>query len=294
MSDAELPTAHQFSSQRLSLNFVDWGNGEAPNLLLIHGGRDHARSWDWVAKALRNDFHVIALDNRGHGDSDWQNTGPYGIDEFVFDVAALIECYDLAPLTLIGHSLGGIIALRYSGLYPENLVKLVAIEGLGAGRRFYKGDANAPAYVRYRKWIEDMRNITRWKERRYASFNEAAKHMGDANSHLSDKQVRHLTKHGTKCNEDGSYSWKFDHYFYTRFIAATGLDPLEVHEIWRNIDCPTLLIHGIESWNIDPAEDGTLEYFKDVRSVGVEGAGHWVHHDKLDEFLYIVTEFLAD
>ena len=65
------PSSSFYISQRLKLHYVDWGNEAAPPLLLIHGGRDHARSWDWVARDLRRDYHVIAPDLRGHGDSAW-------------------------------------------------------------------------------------------------------------------------------------------------------------------------------------------------------------------------------
>ena len=293
-SETALPTSHKIKSQRLNLNYVDWGNADAPNMLLIHGGRDHARNWDWVAKSLRSDYHIMALDNRGHGDSDWANTGPYGIDEFVYDVAELVHQKKLSPLTIIGHSLGGIISLRYTGLFPENVVKLVAIEGTGLGRRRYKGDDAAPAPARYREWVEKMREVTEWDERRYASIEDALKHMADANAHLTPEQARHMTEHGTKRNEDGSFSWKFDHYFYSRFISPFGLDPDETGEIWGNITCPTLLMHGTESWSTDPAEDGCLDYFNTARSVAVEGAAHWVHLNKLDDFLRLVKEFLAE
>src|SRR5712691_5377531 len=69
------PTSHYFYSMRLKLHYVDWGNHEKPPLLLIHGGRDHARNWDWVAQDLRRDYHIIAPDLRGHGDSQWDRRG---------------------------------------------------------------------------------------------------------------------------------------------------------------------------------------------------------------------------
>ena len=71
------PITNSFISQRLRLNYVDWGNPDAPPLLLVHGGRDHARSWDWVAEELRNDWHIIAPDLRGHGDSACSPAGSY-------------------------------------------------------------------------------------------------------------------------------------------------------------------------------------------------------------------------
>src|SRR3546814_2515031 len=63
------PISNSFISQRLKLHYVDWGNESAPPLLLVHGGRDHCRSWDWVAERLADRYHIIAPDLRGHGDS---------------------------------------------------------------------------------------------------------------------------------------------------------------------------------------------------------------------------------
>src|SRR3546814_1661745 len=70
-------TSRTYVSQRLRLHYVDWGNPDAPPLLLLHGGRDHCRNWDWVAQELRSDFHIIAPDLRGHGDSQWSPDGSY-------------------------------------------------------------------------------------------------------------------------------------------------------------------------------------------------------------------------
>ena len=73
------PTSHIYFSQRLRLHYVDWGNEDAPPMLLVHGGRDHCRNWDWVAQELKRDYHVIAPDLRGHGDSQWLVGGSYAI-----------------------------------------------------------------------------------------------------------------------------------------------------------------------------------------------------------------------
>jgi pimeloyl-ACP methyl ester carboxylesterase len=110
------PTSHSFVSQRLRLNYVDWGNSGAPMLVLVHGGRDHARNWDWVARAMRDKWHVICPDLRGHGDSAWSPDGVYSMPFYVSDLAQLIHQSGDAPVTLVAHSLGGAIALRYAGL----------------------------------------------------------------------------------------------------------------------------------------------------------------------------------
>jgi len=138
------PITNSFISQRLRLNYVDWGNPDAPPLLLVHGGRDHARSWDWVAEELRNDWHIIAPDLRGHGDSSWSPDGSYEMSAFVYDMAQLIHQLGLAPVSIIAHSMGGNIATRYAGIFPENVRKLVNIEGLGLSPKMQaERDANA-------------------------------------------------------------------------------------------------------------------------------------------------------
>ena len=148
--------------------------------------------------------------------------------------------------------------------------------------------------LRYRNWSEELRKIGGWEERRYDSLDGATQRMAEANGHLSDEQVRHLTSHGTKQNEDGSFSWKFDHYFFTRFSAPAGIQTAEAHEMWSNIQCPALLVRGAESWASDPEEDGNASYFKECTSVTVENAAHWVHHDQLDILLDAVRTFLAN
>src|SRR5205085_7570434 len=91
------PASHSFVSQRLRLRYADWGNAEAPPLILLHGGRDHSRSWDWTAQELRRDWHVIAPDLRGHGDSDWSPDGDYGGLAMLYDLAQLIHQLKLTP-----------------------------------------------------------------------------------------------------------------------------------------------------------------------------------------------------
>ena len=125
------PTSHSYFSQRLRLHYLDWGNPDAPPLLLIHGNRDHAHNWDWTAARLQDRYHIIAPDLRGHGDSQWSAGSMYAPAEFVYDIAQLVHQQQLAPLRVVAHSLGGNVALRYAGTYPEHVERLVVIEGWG-------------------------------------------------------------------------------------------------------------------------------------------------------------------
>lgn len=284
------PTSHHFISQRLHLHYVDWGNTEAPPLLLVHGARDHCRSWDWVAQELSKDWHVIAPDLRGHGDSQRSPEGHYSIMAYVYDLAQLIHQRKLAPVTIICHSLGGAITLRYAGLYPENVKKIVAIEGVGASPDILKVIESEPTDDRLRQWINDKRALASRVPKCYDSLEEAYSRMKAENRHLSDEQAYHLTAQGTRQNEDGTYSWKFDNY--VRIWAPFDISQEESDNIWRSINCPVLMLHGEDSWDTNPAKDGRIKHFKDAKSIVYDHAGHWLHHDQFNRFIKDVRAFI--
>jgi pimeloyl-ACP methyl ester carboxylesterase len=285
------PTSRIYFSQRLRLHYVDWGNAGAPPLVLLHGGRDHCRNWDWVAEELRSDWHVIAPDLRGHGDSEWSQDGTYMMAGYLYDLAQLIHQQKLSPVTLIAHSLGGNIALRYAGLYPQNVARLVAIEGLGPSPKTQAKRLAQSFPDRMRAWIDEQRGLSGRLPRRYASIEDALKRMQEENKHLSPEQARHLTQHGVNQNEDGTYSWKFDNY--VRSWPPYDMAVADVEGLWARIACPTLLVYGKESWASNPVEDGRAGHFRNAEVVTFDGAGHWVHHDKLAQFIALVRRFLA-
>jgi pimeloyl-ACP methyl ester carboxylesterase len=288
------PVSHFYHSDRLKLQFWDWGQNGRPPLLLVHGGLDHARSWDWVARSLREHFHVYAVDLRGHGNSAWAPGATYSIAEHLLDIAILVdlltnEAPDGRAIYLIGHSLGGILTLVYAGLYPDRVHKAVAIEGLGlpASHRIHK-----PPPERLRAWIDSVRKMEDREPRNYPNLEAAVARMKDANPHLSDEVARHLTVHGTNWNADGSLSWKFDNR--VRRFSPYGHNIDDQRAIYAEITCPVLLVWGHESWLPDPEIDDRAYAIGDRQVLKVEGAGHWVHHDRLDVFLEESKRFLLE
>ncbi|HEY7711553.1 MAG TPA: alpha/beta hydrolase [Candidatus Entotheonella sp.] len=281
------PTSHYYYSQRLKLHYVDWGNVSKPPMLLIHGGRDHARNWDWVAQKLRDEYHILAPDLRGHGDSEWSRGGQYGLIDYVLDIAQLLDQLQLFPIVIIGHSLGGAISCQYSGIYPERVKHLIAIEGLGPPPDNIQ---RRPAYQRMQTWIGQMQAFAGRHPRRYPSLQDAVQRMQDANKHLSAEQAYHLTLHGTYRNEDGTYTWKFDNYVRSHSPYEFNMD--EARRIWGRITCPTLLVRGTESWATDPVQAGQASAFRNAQCIDIANAGHWVHHDQLDKFLSLVRHFI--
>lgn len=279
------PVSRYYWSQRLKLHYAVWGDEDDPPLLLIHGNRDHARTWDQVAVRLKDRYCVYAVDLRGHGDSAWAVGGQYSLPEFVLDVAMLAGELNRNPLTIIGHSLGGAVALEYAGVSPEDVRKVVAVEGLGPPAR-----EPTPASARMRGWIKHMREFDNRKPRRYATIEDAVRRMREENPHLSEEMAYHLTLHGSKKNDDGTLRWKFDNY--VRLHSPYEFNIAEAREIWNQIRCPVLLIRGSESWASDPEQDGKASSFHDYRTELVQDAGHWVHHDQLEKFMEIVDSFL--
>jgi pimeloyl-ACP methyl ester carboxylesterase len=287
---SQFPTSHTYISQRLPLHYLDWGNPDAPPLVLIHGGRDHARSWDWVAERLRDRWHIIAPDLRGHGDSPWKQEGTYDMPGFICDLAELVHQLKLEPVTLVGHSLGGNIATRYAGIFPRLVKRLVSIEGLGLSPKAMAAQLATPLAERMRLWVEAQRNLAGLAPHRYKTIDEVIARMQQAHKHLSPGQASHLARHGVNSNDDGTWSWKFDPHL--RVFPPVDIAAEEVERLWANVACPTLLVYGRQSWASNPLEDGRARHFKDARVVLVENAGHWVHHNQTDFFVKVVREFL--
>jgi len=284
------PTSQTYFSQRLRLHYVDWGNHDAPPLLLVHGGQDHCRTWDWVAEALRDDYHIIAPDLRGHGDSGWAIGGNYLLPDFVYDIAQLVRQRTMAPLSIMGHSLGGYITLLYAGLYPETVSKLVNVDGVIQSPDQLTARIEKPYHERLDKWILHMRDLSGRTPRKYKTVDECVARMHEENPRLSYEQARSLTINGVNQNEDGTFSWKFDNYVRTG--VHNGLTVSDITSLWNRISCPTLLVSGDESFIGDPATNGALQHFRNARTEMITGAGHWVHHDKLETFLGLVRPFL--
>ena len=281
------PASHFFYSHRLKLQFWDWGTAGKPVLILLHGSRDHARSWDWVARALRDDYHVYAIDLRGHGNSAWAPGALYSIAEHMLDLTVFADIIKAYPVRIVSHSLGAIVSLYWAGTYPEKVSHLVAIEGVGVGPL---GTVVPPAHERMRKWIERVRDIENHPPHPYKTLADAVARMRAVNPFLSAEVAEHLTLHGTNWNAEGSLVWKFDNY--TRAIYPFGLDLAGAREILSQIACPTLLFWGRQSFARDPETDPQAEAIPGRRIVKVDQAGHWLHHDQLELFLRETKGFL--
>lgn len=269
---------------------VEWGERGAPLIILQHGMCDHARSWDRVAERLARDRHVLAPDLRGHGDSDWSHSGAYALPDYVSDLAGIVEALDVAAFDLLGHSLGGHIALRFAAAFPEKVRTLAVIEGVELPIVREQRQEPVPYPRRLRQWIEMRRTGRDRSPRYYATVDQAQARMAEQHPGMETEIVAHVTRQGLISEAGKGLRWKYDDACRQR--APDDAHGLDLDDVLDGIACPTLLAYGAASW-IPTPPGPRLSRLRDHRLVTFPGASHWVHHEAREPFLRTLEDFLA-
>ena len=288
MNHTKQPTSRFFKSSSLNLHYLDWGNEQSPLLILVHGMHDHARSWDWIARGLCDQWHVVAVDLRGHGDSDWSPEGAYHTAYYLEDFVRLTEALGEEKFSIIAHSLGGNPSARFAGLYPERVNKLVLVDGMGPTRPALETWDKQGNLNRSRDWLEKRQAAYLKEPRRFDSVNNAVQRMMQVHKNLSSEQAQHLTVYGLR-QHGIQYGWKYDPragLFHPEDFA------IHLREYWKEITADALLCWGPKSWTTNPAEDGNAKNFKSATTMTFAESGHWIHHDQTDEFITAARTFL--
>lgn len=278
------PVQKFVTSQRIPISYWDWGNEDAPPLVLVHGGKDHARQWDRIAEAFQPDYHVVALDLRGHGDSGWSPGGTYGLPDNAIDLVRVIETVG-APARVLAHSYGGSVSLVAAGTYPDHFSRLAVLEGTHS---LNPRDDNEMGPKWLRTWGDRIRGFEESTPRVYPTLEAAAERIREANPRLPADFVPHLTSYAAKPVE-GGYVWKYDWWVNSRTSMEVRRE--ELPRFWSAVTCPVLHVfarHG-QANQVHDAE----KYFKDARTVFIEDAGHWLHHDQPEATLAVLRPFLA-
>jgi esterase len=255
----------------LRFHLLDWGTAGLRPLLLLHGAAQTAHSFDEVAPALARDHHVLALDQRGHGDSDWAPR--YDRDAFAGDIAAVLDVQGWAEATLVAMSLGGLNAIAFAAAHPERVRGLVVVDVVPT-----VATAGKQAIGRQLA-VHD-----------FATFEEAVKHAHAFNPRRTLANIRERLHHAMRKGPDGRWVYKFD----PAIGGAAGRDPETLWWAVGRLRCPTLLVRGGES-NLLTAE-GADRFVRTVpgsRMAVVAGAGHSVMGDNPAGFLAAVRPFLA-
>jgi pimeloyl-ACP methyl ester carboxylesterase len=280
------PVERFFESQRVRIAYWDWGNEEAPPLVLVHGGRDHARSWDRIADAMRDDYHVVALDLRGHGDSAWTTGGTYGLPDNTLDVVRLIEEVG-APARVIAHSYGGSVSLVAAGTYPDHFERLVVLEGTHSLNPRDTSEMG-PAWLR--KWGDRVRGFEEQRPRVYPDLDAAVERMREANPRLPEEFVPHLAGYASK-QVEGGLIWKYD--FWVNGRTSMEVRREELPRFWAAVTCPVLLVFARDSHLRGGQRTDAEQHIRNARTVFIDDSGHWVHHDQTAALLEHLRPFLA-
>ena len=259
----------------LRFHYLDWGTEGKPPFVLLHGGAQTAHSWDDFAPGVRNDYHVYALDQRGHGDSDWAPDGDYSRHTQCEDIAAWVSPLKLPPFILAGLSMGGINAITYTARYLEQVRALIII------------DVGPEIETRGR---ENIQNFTRIDE--LDSFEAFIERAHRFNPRRSLENLRQRLSHNLKQLPSGKWTWKFDQQRLTAGLRS-GIGPEGLWEDVHKICCPTLIIRGGESDILSPAAAERLQAaIPNSHLTIVPGAGHSVMGDNPEGFAAAVQEFL--
>lgn len=276
------PTSHHVVINGLNCHFLRWGDDRRPAVLMLHGLRSYAQTWDPVARALSGTHAVIAPDFRGRGDSAWDPDRDYFTNAYVGDMEKLVASLGLTRFGIIGHSMGGTVGYAFAARHPDQVEALV-VEDIGPGSSTDTAGAD--------RILRELRDTP-------TSFDSLAAvraYWRDTRPGITDDALRSRIAHTVRPDGDGRWEWKLD----MQGIAAARRsgDPAGPVDLWACVEalrCPTLVLRGARS---DFLPVSVCREMADrqplLRWAEIPEAGHYAHDDNPAEFLRLVTGFLA-
>jgi len=280
LPDIALPASRQVVLGRMRLHYLDWGGEQRPVVLFLHGGGLNAHTWDLVCLALRHDYRCIALDQRGHGDSEWSPELDYGTDAHVGDLERLMAHLDVGRCVIVGQSMGALNGFAYAKQHPEGLAGLVLIDA-GPGVRA----AGAERILEFVKRTAEVGSVD--------DFVAAAVRFNPARD---PRLLRRSVLHNLRRRADGSLMRKNDVRHLERRDVHRLID--DIAPCWNgapSVSSPTLVVRGACS---DVFLDEDAEHFASMlprgRVARVEGAGHTVQGDNPRALAELLRDFLGE
>jgi pimeloyl-ACP methyl ester carboxylesterase len=262
----------------LKLHYLDWGNDTQIPMLLVHGLRGHAHSWDDVSAAFCPHYHVLALDQRGRGDSDWAADGNYSTQAYVDDLAAFCEALSLPPFILVGHSMGGRNSMAFAARYPERVQQLIIVD-IGP--------------------TIDPRGAERIKQEIHAvpeafdSFDAVVAYMSQQNRYTSDAVLRRRLRYATQALPDGKTGWRYDLAIREQSRQGTAAPAEDLWPQLPRITCPTLIVRGADTDLLSPEiAQQMLDTLPNAQLAEVQRAAHMVFEENPDGFMEVMRHYL--
>ena len=294
------PSATQFVTVRgLRYHIRSWGEPTAPKLFMLHGWMDVGASFQFLVDALRRDWHVLAPDWRGFGQSEWCADG-YWFADYVADLDALLDQFVPGePVRLVGHSLGGNVVMHYAGARPQRVARVVSLEGFGI-----PAEATERAPDKLVKWLDALRDLPDFRP--YPNLGAVADRLQKSNPLLARERAEFLAGHWARVQPDGTAQLASDprHKLPTPMVYRME----EVFCVWKRIAAPVLWVAATEStipkWlDAHPEGEAATDSLAGVRSrlaqvtrgelITIPGAGHMVHLEAPELVAAAIEPFLA-
>jgi len=263
----------------LKLHYLAWGERHRETVLLLHGYANCAATWIPLAGKLARHYRVFAPDFRGHGDSQRDEAGHYGARYHLADIAAFINQLDIGRLSILGHSMGGQVALAYAAANPSTVSRLIIVD---IGPEFSpRSEAR-------------LKQTSRLRRAEYNSLAEVTDYLKLVDPPASRSCLSREAACLTRRNEQGRFVWKHDYREVKRGSRRKTPDAAARWEMIRALKCPTLLIRGERSDILDAGlARRMVAAMPDAELVEIAGAGHYVHRDRPRLFSAAVGRFLG-
>ena len=273
------PTDRNIEINGLNIHYLDWGGDSGRNLLLVHGQGGNAHNWDHIAEALRDEFRVIAIDQRGHGDSDHAREG-YGVDKFAADLAEFVEKTGIAPCDYAGASLGARNGIAYAGDRSDHLKHFVCLD---------YGPEMSVASARTQ--ISGMnKRLLGWR-----SVDEYVSLQMRANPRPGEERYRRQAEHALRLNYAGKYVAKSDPEMFWINGSFGAREVPYLWEQWGKIACPVMEMKGGESDFLSPEiKARMMEAQPSMTWVDVPDSGHGITNDNPDFLIRELRAFFVD
>lgn len=282
IADPRLPVS-RYADVDIRLHYLDWGSEDKPWLLCLHGAAQNAHMWDFTALALCTRYRVIAVDQRGHGDSAWAPGGEYDRASYVEDVGNFVDHLGMEDLVLVGLSMGGSNSVAYAAAHPDRVKALVVVD---VGPEPARSGGRAVNNFVAQKDVLD-------------TYEEFVQRVIDYSPFRPEWQIRGSLRHSLMQRSDGKWTWKYDPVLRDPARRAQQQsvreDPASRWELWERIACPTLIIRGEQSDVLSSeVAERMLERNRNSRLVEVPNAGHRVPGDNPVAFEEAVRAFLDE
>ena len=274
----------------LDHHVLRWGPASDDPIVLLHGFLDTAETWQFVVDQLPEDWPLLALDWRGFGRTDWA-AGGYWFPDYYADLEALLQQFCAQPRArLVGHSMGGNIALAYAGIRPERVGRVVNLEGFGLVR---SDPRQAPA--RLARWLDEA--VEQPEFNSYTGFEEFARLLLRRNPRLTAERALFIARAWAREQPDGRVRISADpaHKRLNPYIYRRD----ELEACWREIRAPVLLVAGQSSdYRTRLGADGDYDRFSEliagVAIAEIPGASHMLHHEQPEAVAAVVAACLRE